>query len=47
MKTNPSPCYPCEIRLGYPKGADYNKIIDAKILSIKIINGIKILVEIG
>lgn len=32
-------CYPCEIRLGYPKGTDYNKIIDAKILSIKIING--------
>ena len=32
-------CYPCEIRLGYPKNTDYNKIIDAKILSIKIING--------
>ncbi len=32
-------CYPCEIRLGCPKGTDYNKIIDAKILSIKIING--------
>lgn len=31
--------YPCEIRLGYPKGTDYNKIIDANILSIKIING--------
>lgn len=26
-------------QLGYPKNTDYNKIIDAKILSIKIING--------
>lgn len=32
-------CYPCEIRLGYPKATDYNKIIDAEILSIKVING--------
>ena len=32
-------CYPCEIKLGYPKNTDYNKIINAKILSIKFING--------
>lgn len=32
-------CYPCEIRLGYPKDTDYDKIIDIKILSIKVING--------
>lgn len=32
-------CYPCEMRLGYPKNTDYGKIIEVKIVSIKIING--------
>lgn len=32
-------CYPCEMRLGYPKNTDYDKIIEVKIVSIKIING--------
>ena len=32
-------CYPCEMRLGYPKNTDYGKIIEVKIASIKIING--------
>ena len=32
-------CYPCEMRLGYPKNTDYDKIIEVMIVSIKIING--------
>lgn len=31
--------YPCEMRLGYPKDTDWTRIIEAEIVSIKVING--------